>query len=363
MEPEQLKRRILYTQFLTRGSADGKAPPTPQQVCRALNGVQAQYLSNAQHALRIRCGGALPADWSAGLAKSWTVRGTMHLFAESDLPLYLHAGRSHFLRPQDTMAGDAWVTAERKSQFAEVILDAIDHGNGEREALKATCAAAGMTETEAQSLFDPWGGLLRALAEQGSICYRVEEQKVYRRCPDFVPMEEAAACTEQLRRYFTHYGPAAVKDAAYFFAAPQTKVRQWMESLPLQQTAGQGGTAGKSEQPRYFLPLSAQPTEAALPSIPPCLFLAGFDPLLLGYEKTQSLFLPPEYLRGIFSLGGIVMPAVLLQGTVAARWKKTGKTKLTVSAFRELTAAEQRLVRETAVQIFPEIKKIEIVRL
>ena len=46
-------------------------------------------------------------------------------------------------------------------------------------------------------------------------------------------------------------------------------------------------------------------------ALPDCLLLAGFDPLMLGYEKKQSIFLPPEYLRGIFSLSGIVMPPVL----------------------------------------------------
>ena len=88
MENEMLKRRILYAQRLT--ALPAQPPAEPADVCRQLNGVQAQYFSNAQHALRIRCGGSLPADWAQPLVKSWTVRGTMHLFAASDLPLYLH---------------------------------------------------------------------------------------------------------------------------------------------------------------------------------------------------------------------------------------------------------------------------------
>ena len=51
-------------------------------------------------------------------------------------------------------------------------------------------------------------------------------------------------------------------------------------------------------------------------AIPECLFLAGFDPLLLSYEKRENPCLPPQCLRGIFSLAGIVNPAVLLRG----RW-------------------------------------------
>lgn len=57
---------------------------------RALCGVQAQFMSNAMHALRIRC-----TDWAAGgagLVKNWSLRGTVHVFPESDLPLYIRAG-------------------------------------------------------------------------------------------------------------------------------------------------------------------------------------------------------------------------------------------------------------------------------
>ena len=73
----------------------------------------------------------------------------------------------------------------------------------------------------------------------------------------------------------------------------------------------------------------------------------------LGYEKKQSIFLPPEYLRGIFSLSGIVMPPVLLRGTVAGRWKRSGK-RLQITAFRPFTPEERRWVNTAAAQLWPE---------
>ena len=93
--------------------------------------------------------------------------------------------------------------------------------------------------------------------------------------------------------------------------------------------------------------------------MPSCLFLAGFDPLMLGYEKKESLYLPPEYMRGIFNLAGIVMPALLLNGTVAGRWKnKNGKVR--VELFRPLTAAERHLFCQGAEALWPDMKKLEI---
>ena len=58
-----------------------------------LCGVQTQLYRHALHALRIRGG----TGETAGLVKSWTLRGTLHLFPERDLPLFLHAGRMPFL--------------------------------------------------------------------------------------------------------------------------------------------------------------------------------------------------------------------------------------------------------------------------
>ena len=66
--------------------------------------------------------------------------------------------------------------------------------------------------------------------------------------------------------------------------------------------------------------------------LPPCRLLAGFDPLMLGYEKRRSCFLPQEYLRGIFNLTGMVFPALLIQGVTAGRWKLQPKA-LQLTAF------------------------------
>ena len=38
---------------------------------------------------------------------------------------------------------------------------------------------------ESQSLFDPWGGLIRALCETGRLCHKVQEKKAYQICPAF----------------------------------------------------------------------------------------------------------------------------------------------------------------------------------
>lgn len=333
MTLEELKLRRLASQHLL-------SPADTQTVVKDLCGVQAQFLSHGLHALSIRC----PDVDTNGLVKSWTIRGTMHLFSAEDLPLFLHEGRSHFLRPVDTLASDAYLDSGRKAYFAELIVDAVAQGIDQREDLKAVCEKAGMTESESRSIFDPWGGTIRALCETGHLCHRLQEKKAYQLCPAFEPMSEEPARLELARRYFTHFGPATVKDAAYFFGTTQKTVKSWMKELPLSDTTLDGRT--------YFY----IDTGAPAGELPECLFLAGFDQLMLGYEKTESLFLPREHMRDIFNLAGIVRPAILVRGNVAGWWNlKNRVLKLTL-----FSPADGKLICDTASRLWPDLKRIEV---
>ena len=333
MTLEEIKLRRLAGQHLL-------APTDTQTVVKDLCGVQAQFLSHALHGLSIRCD-EVNTD---GLIKSWTNRCTMHLFSVDDLPLFLHEGRTHFLRPVDTLESDAFISADRKAYFADLIVDAVSQGIDERETLKAVCEKAGMTESESQSLFDPWGGTIRALCEVGRICHKVQEEKAYQLCPAFKSMAEEPARIELARRYFTHFGPTTVKDAAYFFGTTQAKVKSWLKQLPVMETS----LDGKS----YFYIDNDLPTG----ELPTCLFLAGFDQLMLGYEKTESLFLPKEHMRDIFNLAGIVRPAILANGTVVGWWNfKNRKLKITL-----FSPADQKLISDAAAAMWSDLKEIEV---
>ena len=52
-----------------------------------LCGLQAQFYGNCLHALRLRCGKAPDEDiLRTSAVKTWTLRGTLHLISQSDLP-------------------------------------------------------------------------------------------------------------------------------------------------------------------------------------------------------------------------------------------------------------------------------------
>ena len=80
MQRDELLLRRLHNQHLLSPGADPAGD---------LCGLQAQFLRNAVHALRIRT----DAPDVSAMVKTWTLRGTVHLLPERDLPLYIrHCG-------------------------------------------------------------------------------------------------------------------------------------------------------------------------------------------------------------------------------------------------------------------------------
>ena len=348
MTLEEIKIRQLTNQHLI-------APTDKLSVVRDLCGLQAQILAYALHALKIRTNDYEEATVQNGMVKNWTIRGTVHIFAESDLPLFIHCNNGALYRSHDWRVPSWWnqrsdwsLTPERQHYFSEIILESLKSSTHTREELKAICKSHGMTEAEADSMFHAWGGGIRELCERGFINYAVTEKKEYCLAPAFMPMPEEKANLEIARRYFTHMAPATIKDAAYFLHATQTQVKAWLSALPVQSVQLNGKT--------YFYIENGLRYDR---DIPDCIFLAGFDQLMLGYEKKESLYLKQEHLRGIFNLAGMVMPPVLLHGTVAGRWKKKNG-KLIIELFSHVSEDDRRILKNKAEALWADVNSIEM---
>lgn len=347
MTIEELKIRQLTNQYLvTKGKKE--------DVVRDLCGVQSQFLVNAIHSLKIRCFDFDEDTVKDGLVKNWTIRSTVHVFSEKDLPLFIRCNNGEDYR-KNTWEGytfwnqrDKWaLSPERQTYISEVILRSLEDSSKTRDELKEICRKNGMTYAEETCIFDPWGGGICQLCKRGFMNYVVQEKKAYCLSPEFTPIPDEDAKLEIARRYFTNIAPATVHDAMYFLGAKQSEVKKWLSLLPVESTEVDGKT--------YFYIENGKDYNK---NIPKCILLAGFDQLMLGYRKKESLYLPSEHLRGIFNLAGIVMPAILLDGKVVGKWKKKN-SKLTFTLFETVGARDKKAISSEAETLWKDIKKIE----
>ena len=230
MTIEELKIRQLTNQYLL-------APTDKMTVVRDLCGVQAQFFPNAMHSLKIRCNDFDEQTVSDGLVKNWSVRGTVHVFAESDLSLFIRCNNGECYRKNEWGGYTFWnnerrawaLTPERQKYLSEIIISAVSEKAYTRDELKELCREHGMTELEESGLFDQWGGGIRELCERGFMHYVVQEKKAYIASPEFKPIPEEEAKLEIARRYFTNIGPATIHDAMYYMGAKQAEVKNWLK--------------------------------------------------------------------------------------------------------------------------------------
>ncbi len=332
MTEKELIARRLWAQHLTR-------PVPAEQAAGDLCGIQAQYAANAVHALTIR---SISPDLT-GLVKSWALRGTLHLFPRKDLPLFFPQGQND---PFDTDYGrwrfshDCGISKERMWQFCQIIREVLSEEPVSREQLKELCRAKGMTPQEEPWVFDGWGGAVRLLAESGQLCVSAQKARHYVAFPAAPRLSREECRLDLLGRYITHYGPVTVNDMAYFFRWPKGELKKLMSLLPLQITNCKGVEHYWLEQPDK------------LPALPRCIFLAGFDPMLLGYEKTENPILPRAYVKSIFNNTGIVFPALLVDGLVRGKWKEQPKT-IHITLFEPLSEARRRAVEKATKALWP----------
>ncbi len=99
-----------------------------------------------------------------------------------------------------------------------------------------------------------------------------------------------------------------------------------------------------------------RPEERA--TVPACIFLAGFDQLVMGY-KDRSRFMDERDKHKVITCSGIVYPTIILNGRIQARWK-LDRNKLTVTPFNMLSERSKSMITNKGVSLFPD-RELEII--
>jgi hypothetical protein len=145
-------------------------------VVRRLGGVQAQVLSSAVLAVRVRQQRSGPGEVAGALAggeliKTWAMRGTLHLLDPESAGTFLSllaAGRG-WERP-------SWVRTfglgpDAMERLRVAVREALDGAVLTREALGAEVIRRPGLGHVADALRSGWGSVLKPLAYQGDLCF------------------------------------------------------------------------------------------------------------------------------------------------------------------------------------------------
>jgi hypothetical protein len=287
-----LVRRRLAAQRL----APSRAAGDPREATRAVCGVQAQDVRSAGLALRSRVPGLTRGVLDdAGLLRTWTVRGTLHLIDPGDRA-WLHALCAPRFLPRMERALDQRGGHEVARGMLGDLVDLLAHQPRTRADLLAALADRGHPDLgpRAVNVLLPW------VALQGLVVGTADGRWLAADPPG--PMDEEEALATMGRRYLEGYGPADAPDLAAWSGLPLGRARRALEL--------------------------AGPAEPADPAEPPaCALLAAFDTAMLGWAGRAAL-VPAGLDKEVLPGGGMLRPVVLAGERVVGTWRGGGRRLL-----------------------------------
>ena len=347
----QVTARRLVRQGLDAPSQTSR----PADIVRMLCGAHAQVLSAAFWSIGLRSASlsepeirdALWAEHS--LVKTFGPRGTVHLLAAQDLPLWVGAlsaiPPSHHGHTQEVR-----LTSEQTEEVVKAIADAlVDVELTIDELGEAVITATGPWAAERivpafNDLWPRWRMALSHAGLRGALCFgpnrgsKVTYTSPQRFVPGFAPAEGRKALAWLLKSYLHAYGPATPQHFAQWLNAPRGWATELFNSLAdeLEPVEVNGSLAWLVAGDMTFP--SRMPRGVRL--------LPYFDVYTVGSQPRELLF-PGQAARRALTPSGQAgnYPVLLIDGTVAGVWhqRRSGRwLDITVEPFEQLTAKDRR---------------------
>jgi hypothetical protein len=336
---EQVRmRRLARSHLLARAAPEGLV-----EVVRDVCGIHAQVMGSAELQLAARVEGITQADvrdalWEQrALAKTWTLRGTLHIHPADELALWTAARRA--VVGEEDYAADG---VENVDEVVAAIGEALRGRRLLREEL-ADAVAAHVGPAPREKLASGWGYYLGDAAIADVLCFGPPQgQKVtFVRTDEWLGpqqvWEPGEALREIARRYAEAYGPVTHR-----------QFRQWFTSRHLTPAAAR----------ELFESIDVPAPEPVEPQ-PSVRLLPEYDVYVMGFREREQL-VPPEvrdqvkaHGKGRYE-GPAGTPFLVIDGRCAGIWsrKKTAKRiELNVEPARRLTRVENAAVEAEAERI------------
>jgi hypothetical protein len=347
---------------LTRqGLGDKPYDGGPAGVVRAMCGAHAQVMSAAELSIGLRLDGATRESVQAALwtdrelVKTTGPRGTVHLFATEDLPLW--TGALGAVPRTSPFAADVQLDPEQTEAVVGAIGTALADAEltvdelGDAVVGLAGSWAGDLVMPAFQGMWPRWRQAIGTAAYAGALCFganrgrNVTYTSPKRWSPGFEPADPATAVPEVVRSYLRAYGPATPDDFARWIGAPRAWAADQFAALggELEQVtvvAGPGAWQLAGEEP-------GEPIEGVR-------LLPYFDAYAVAGQPRELLFPGRAWGRALARGQAGNFPVLLIDGVVAGVWhlRRTGRRSVvTVEPLSRLNAVRRKAVAEQVERI------------
>jgi hypothetical protein len=270
------------------------------------------------------------------LAKTWTIRGTLHLHPADELPLWTAAVRA-VAQPWHEAYG---LSAKEGDKVLDAIGDALDGRALLREELADEVARRAGAWTR-EKIASGWGYIIGSAAAVGKLCHGPPRgnKVTFVRTDQWIGWKEVepqTALAEACRRFVAAYGPAGPREFAGWFGIKPPAARALFDAI------------GEPKAP----PLRRSPPGRLR-------LLSEYDCYVMGFREREHLV--PDAVRerlkrhekGQYE-GIAAVPTLVIDGVVEGIWRRARrgkKVEIMVEPARRLTAAERREVEGEAERI------------
>ncbi len=294
-------------------------------------GIQAQVASAAELAMCTRVEGLSPHDVQSALfqdhtlVKTWAMRGTLHVLAARELPLYVAARDWQHTASWSKYFAEFGLSRAQQETFLLAVPHVLEQGPLTRLQLAdAVAKHTGVARVRDLILSESWGSPLKPSAYRGELCFGPGQGKTATFMNprvwsgEWQLIEPQLALQEIARRYLRAYGPATAEDFAFWWACGKTLAKKLFHSLAeeLEEVEVEGWRAYVLRATLPFMQ-SVEPVEQIH-------LLPLFDAYTIGAPpRGCEPLLAAAYKRQVFNQQGWTFAVILVNGSIQGVWDYT----------------------------------------
>ena len=320
---------------------------SPGEVASWFGAIQAQDYLAALWALGMRTTGATEQSIEAAIAdgsvlRTHIFRGTWQYVSRDDVGWMLDLVGERILRGSASRFRDLELDERTLRRCGELFARALEEGAHLTREEMADVLERGRLKGMRGRLMHILGHaeLSKVIVSGGRRGKQPTFALFTHRAPKPRTLGREEALAELALRYFQSRGPATVRDFSWWTGLPMRDARVAIE------------LAGKALQPtevggRSLWLTSEKPVRPRTGTVH---LLPAFDEYLVGYSDRCDV-LDPRFTRRVNAGGGLLKPAIVIDGQVVGTWQRTigqGGVTVKVSPFTKLKPDQAERVMGTA---------------